>query len=88
MTVEPEAVPPLPSVKGPIPRVPPLGPPISDTSPAAEVGVTLTVKLADWPWVRVVGDMESVVAEDVKLTEDQFFTKFAALTVPSPVARS
>jgi hypothetical protein len=34
------------------------------------------------------GVMVSAVVVGVKLTEFHLFTKFAALTVPSPVARS
>jgi hypothetical protein len=93
MTVEPEAVPPL-SVKGPMPRVPPLGPPINETSPVADVGLTLTETVTGWPCVRVMGlvigvvESESAVVVDAKLTELQLFTRFATFTVPSPVARS
>jgi hypothetical protein len=93
MTVVPEAVPPL-SVKGPMPRVPPLGPPISETSPVADAGVTLAATVTGWPCgilakVYPVGGVRArVVVVVEKLTEFHLFTRFATLTEPSPVARS
>jgi hypothetical protein len=57
-------------------------------------GLTVTVKPTDCPCgivdkVYPVGGVRvSVVVVGVKLTEDHLFTKFAALTVPRPVARS
>ena len=46
--------------------------------------------LTDWPCVMVtgLGVRASVVVLAVKVTLVQFFTRFAAFNVPSPVARS
>ncbi len=71
---------------------------MSETSPvgvpAPDWGATWMLRLTGWPCVRVMGlvagvvESESVVVVGAKLTELQFFTRFAALTEPSPVAKS
>src|SRR5262249_42091215 len=97
MLVEPLALPPL-NAKGPI-AVTPLGPlPACATRETTPAGVPLAeltpmVNCASCPCVRVMGFVAGLVARD-KVTElavkfdFQLFTRLAALSDPSPVAKS
>ena len=49
---------------------------------------TLTVAETWLPWMIEDGERVSVVALAIKLAFDQLLTRFAAFTLPSPVARS
>ena len=87
--------PPLDNVNASMPSGP-AGPPKRETSPVGvpEPDVTFMVTLTGWPCVRVIGlvggvvESANMVLVEWKLAFVQFFTRFAAFTVPSPVARS
>src|ERR1700733_9352062 len=69
--------------------VPPGGVAISETAPVAAEGLTVTVKLAELPWVMVPdGPPLSVTVSEVKLALDQAPSKLVMLTEPRPVALS
>ena len=63
-----------------------------DPSPAATLLLTLTGVPWLIPFIKVTEDPLTVavrvVTEGSDVTLDQFFTKFAAFTEPSPVTRS
>ena len=61
-----------------------------ETLPVGVPLVEATLTLAEtWlPWVMVDGEKVSVVELAMKLAFDQLLTRFAALTLPRPVARS
>ena len=69
----------------------PAGPPKRETSPVGvpEPDVTFMVTLTGWPCVRVIGlvggvvESANMVLVEWKLAFVQFFTRFAAFTVPS-----
>ncbi len=57
-------------------------------TPLPVVGATWMVKLTGCPCWRLAGERLKLVVVGVKLTDAQFFMRFATFTDPSPVAKS
>src|SRR5580704_9872201 len=69
--------------------LPPGGVAINETAPVAAEGLTVTVKLAELPCVRVPdGPPLSVTVSEVNVALDQALSKLVMLTEPRPVALS